>query len=166
MTTLVAVAFPHETTASAAAEDVQQVASDIIIEPDAIAVVSRDEQSRFHVTTHHHAVTGSIWGVFWILLFSVLFFVPLFGMTVGDDISGLLGKIQRAGIDNAFQQAIRELLQPGTSALFLAMDPTVPAEAVEALGRFGGTVVTSPLPAESERELQRALHGTFALPTT
>jgi uncharacterized membrane protein len=167
MTTLVAVAFPHETTASAAAEDVKRLASDIILEPDAIAVISRDEQSRFHVTTHHHPVTGSsTWGIFWVMLFSVLFFVPSFGMTVGDSIGGLLGMIQRSGIDDAFQQAIRELLQPGASALFLAVDPAVPADAVAALGRFGGTVVTSLLPAQSERDLQRALHGTYALPTS
>jgi uncharacterized membrane protein len=165
MTTLVAAVFPHQTTASAAAEDVQRLASDIILEPDAMAVVSRDEQGRFHVTTHHHAVTGnSTWGIFWLPLFSVLFFVPSFGMAVGDGISGLLDRIQRAGIDDAFQQAIRELLQPGASALFLAVDPTIPAEAVEALERFGGTVVTSPLPVESERDLQRALHGRYALP--
>jgi uncharacterized membrane protein len=160
MTTLVAVGFPHATTASAAAEDVLRLASDLVVDADAIAVISHDDQGRFHVTTHHHAVPGGAsWGIFWLLLFSVVFFVPSFGMAVGTGLGTLLGTVEGAGIDAAFQDQIRHLLRPGTSALFLAADPTIPASTVEALSRFGGTIVTSPLSKESEVELQRALHG-------
>ena len=37
VTTLVAVAFPYESTASAAAEDVRRLALDVPVDPDAIA---------------------------------------------------------------------------------------------------------------------------------
>jgi len=160
MTTLVAVGFPYETTASAAAEDVQQLAPDLILDADAIAVISRDDAGGFHVTTNHHAVEGgATWGIFWPLLFSQLFFVPSFSMPVGAGLGALLRKVMRSGIDDGFQYRIRDLLQPGTSALFLAVDPAVPAIAVEALSRFGGTMVKSPLPTEGEAEIQRSLHG-------
>jgi uncharacterized membrane protein len=164
MTTLVAVAFSHETTASAAAEDVQRLASDLLIEADAVAVISCDEAARFHVTTNHHAVeAGRIWGLFWLVLFSALFFVPSFGMPVGQSLGSLVRKIERSGLEAAFLPRVRELLQPGTSVLFLAVDPTVPVNAVEPLRRFGGTVVSTVLPRDLEFEVQRALHGSPAV---
>ena len=157
MTTLVAVAFPYETTASAAAEDVRWLALDILLEADAIAVISCDRTGVFHVTTNHPAAgDGAARGVCWHLLFSMLFFVPSFDMDVGGDLDPLLRGLAQAGIDEAFQGRLRDLLQPGTSALFLALDPTVPAGAVEELTRFGGTVVKSTLSAEAESVLQRA----------
>jgi uncharacterized membrane protein len=163
MTTLVAVGFPYETTASAAAEEVRQLAPDLVLDPDAMAVISCDETGGFHVTTNHHAVEGgATWGMFWPLLFSNLFFVPSFGMPVGGGLGALLKTVMRSGIDDGFQYRVRDLLQPGTSALFLAVDPTVPATAAEALSRFGGTMVKSPLPREGESEIQRTLHGTSA----
>jgi uncharacterized membrane protein len=165
MTTLVAVAFPYETTASAAAEDVQWLALDILVDVDAIAVITCDRTGIFHVTTNHHAATdGATWGICWLLLFSILFFVPSFDMDGGGDLDPLLRRLERAGIDDAFQDRMRDLLQPGTSALFLALDPAVPAGALEQLTRFGGTVVTSVLTADAESELQRTRHGLCATP--
>src|SRR5215204_76134 len=76
MTTLVAVAFPYETTASAAAEDVRRTALDIVVDAGAVAVVSCDRTGRYHATTNHAGTDGTRWGVFWILLFTALFFAP------------------------------------------------------------------------------------------
>jgi uncharacterized membrane protein len=133
-------------------------------------VISCDDQGDLHVTTNHRDATdgGPVRGIFWILLFSVLFFAPLFGMVAGTGLRPLLRQIEDSGIDDAFQYGVRELLQPGTSALFLAVDEaTVPAGAVEAaLARFGGTVVSANLPAQAEAELQRALYGAPAAPTS
>src|SRR5690349_11696910 len=123
MATLVAVGFPYATTASAAAEDTLLLAPDLALDVDAIAVISCDEQGGFHVTTHHHLVTdGPTRSIFWLLLFSVLFFVPSFGMPAGAALRPLLQRIEQAGIDDTFVCRIRDLLQPGTSALFLAVD--------------------------------------------
>ena len=77
MATLVAIGYPDETTATAAADEARQLAKDLVIEPDAIAVIIRDKEGKFHVTTSHHAVAGGMtWGMFWGLLFGMLFFVP------------------------------------------------------------------------------------------
>jgi uncharacterized membrane protein len=160
MATLVAIGYPDETTAAAAAEEAKQLAADLVIEPDAIAVISRDKDGKFHVTTNHHAVGGgATWGMFWGLLFGMVFFVPFFGMAVGAGLGALMGKVAKTGIDKEFQDQVRDLLQPGMSALFLVVERVTPDKAVEGLSRFGGTVLKSSLSKEAEAELQEALHG-------
>jgi uncharacterized membrane protein len=51
------------------------------------------------------------------------------------------------------------LVQPGTSALFLIVEEVTPDKAVEAMSRFGGTVLKSSMTKAKEAELQTALHG-------
>jgi uncharacterized membrane protein len=163
MSTLVAIGYPDETTATAAAEEAQRLTADLIIQPDAIAAISRDTEGKFHVTTNHHSVGGGAsWGMFWGLLFGMLFFIPFFGMALGAGLGALMGKMTKSGIDKAFQDQVRDLLQPGTSALFLVVEKVTPDKAVEGLSRFGGTVLKSSLSKEAEAELQEALHGTPA----
>jgi len=84
MADLIAIGYPDEATAEAAADEARQLARDLIIEPDAIAVIVRDAKGDYHVHTHHHLVgRGATWGMFWGLLFGVLFFVPVIGIAVG-----------------------------------------------------------------------------------
>jgi len=160
MTTLVAIGYQDETTAAAAAEEARRLAKDLIIEPDAIAVIIRDKEGKFHVTTNHHAVGGgATWGMFWGLLFGLLFFIPVFGMAVGAGMGALMGKVAKTGIDKNFQDQVREMLQPGTSALFLVVEKVTPDKAVDALQQFGGTVLKSSLSKKAEQELQEELNG-------
>src|SRR4051812_23692235 len=167
MSTLVAIGYPDEKTAAAAAEEAQRLARDLIIQPDAIAVIRRDVEGKYHVTTNHHAVGGgATWGMFWGLLFGMLFFIPVFGMAIGAGMGALMGKVTKSGIDKQFEEQVRELVQPGTSALFLIVEQATPDKAVEAMSRFGGTVLKSSMSKEKEAELQEALHGEqAAVPT-
>ncbi|MEV6300612.1 DUF1269 domain-containing protein [Actinoplanes sp. NPDC051861] len=160
MATLVAIGYPDETTATAASLEADRLAKDLIIQPDAIAVIIRDREGKYHVTTNHHAVAGgTTWGMFWGLLFGMLFFIPILGMAIGAGLGALTGKLTKGAINKEFQERIREELQPGTSALFLIVESVTPDKAVEALSKFGGTVLKSSLPKETEAELQAALHG-------
>ncbi len=160
MATLVAIGYPDETTATAASLEANQLAKDMIIQPDAIAVIIRDKDGEFHVTTNHHAVGGgATWGMFWGFLFGMLFFVPFFGMAVGAGLGALMGKMSKGAIDKEFQSQVRDMLQPGTSALFLVVEKVTPDKAIDALSRYGGTVLKSSLSKETEAELQEALHG-------
>ena len=163
MATLVAIGYPDQTTAHAAAEEAQRLATDLIIEPDAIAVITRDTGGKFHVTTSHHAVGGgATWGMFWGFLFGVLFFVPFFGMAVGAGLGAVMGKVAKSTIDKQFQEQVRDMLAPGTSALFLVVEKVTPDRAVDALSKYGGTVLKSSMSREQEAELQEALHGSPA----
>jgi len=160
MSTLIAIGYPDETTATEAGDVVERLAKDLIIEPDAIAVIRRDREGKFHVTTNHHAVGGgATWGMFWGLLFGLLFFIPVFGMAVGAGMGALMGKVAKTGIDKNFQDQVREMLQPGTSALFLVVEKVTPDKAVDALRQFGGTVLKSSLSKKAEQELQQELNG-------
>jgi uncharacterized membrane protein len=160
MSDLIAIGYPDEATAEAAAEEARRLAHDLIIEPDAIAVIVRDNEGKYHVHTSHHPVgAGASWGMFWGLLFGMLFFVPVIGIALGAGFGALMGKITKSGIDQAFQDQVRGMLTPGTSALFLMVEKVTPDKAVEAMSKYGGTVLKTSLSKEGEQQLQDALHG-------
>jgi uncharacterized membrane protein len=160
MADLIAIGYPDEHTAEEAAREAERLAADFVIEPDQIAVIRRDQKGRYHVTTTHHVVaSGATFGLFWGLLFGVLFFIPVLGMVVGAGLGALTGLFTKLDIDSEFQQQVRDTLQPGTSALFLVVEKITSDKAIEALARFGGTVLKTSLPKDAEQEIQEALHG-------
>jgi uncharacterized membrane protein len=160
MADLIAIGYPDEATAQAAADEARRLAADLIIQPDAIAVITRDKDGTYHTSTNHHLVGGgATWGMFWGLLFGLLFFIPVFGMAIGAGMGALMGKITKSGIDKQFQDQVRGMLQPGTSCLFLMVEKVTPDKAVEAMSKYGGTVLKTSLSKEGEQELQEALHG-------
>src|SRR5271157_6610234 len=163
MSDLIAIGYPDEATAEAAADEARRLAKDLIIQPDAIAVIVRNEDGSYRVHTNHHAVgAGATWGMFWGLLFGLLFFIPVFGMAVGAGLGALMGKLAKTSIDRQFQDQVRDMVQPGTSALFLMLEKVTPDKAVEAMSKYGGTVLKTSLSKDDEKELQDALHGAQA----
>jgi len=69
---LIAIGYPDKTTALKAEKEAQRLASELIIEPDAIAAIVRDKDGKFRVTTNHHPVGGGAsYGMFWGLLFGL-----------------------------------------------------------------------------------------------
>src|SRR4051794_10610148 len=160
MATLVAIGYPDETTATAASLEAQRLSKDLIIQPDAIAVIIRDREGKFHVTTTHHAVGGgAAYGMFWGFLFGLLFFIPVLGMAVGAGMGAIMGKVTKTGIDKEFQSRVQDMLQPGTSALFMVIEKVTRDKAIDAFSQYGGTVLKTSLSEDAEKELQDALHG-------
>jgi uncharacterized membrane protein len=80
-------------------------------------------------------------------------------MAVGAGMGALMGKFAKTSIDKQFQDQVRGMLQPGTSALFLMVEKVTPDKAVEAMSKYGGTVLKTSLSKDDEKELQDALHG-------
>jgi uncharacterized membrane protein len=157
---LIAIGYDNEETAEQAAEEVYRLAHDLVIEPEAVAVIKRDSNGKYKVTTNHHLVTvGVTWGMFWGVLFGLLFFVPVFGLAVGGALGALFGTVDKIGIDKTFQQEVRDMLQPGTSALFLVVDKVTPDKAIASLSKYGGHVLKTSLSADAEQKLQEALGG-------
>ena len=161
MSELIAIGYPDMTSATMAMEEVERLSEELLIQPDAVAVIIRDESGKFKTITNAHAVgAGASYGMFWGLLFGMLFFVPFLGMAFGSGLGALVGKVEQTGIDRSFQDRVRDLLKPGTSALFMVIENATPDNAIAVLCNFGGTVLKSSLSEDAEAKLQEALHGT------
>ena len=164
MADLIAIGYPDETTALEAEKAAEDLAKDLIIQADAIAAIVRDKDGKYKVTTNHHAVAGgTVWGMWWGLLFGLLFFVPVFGIAIGAGFGALFGKLEQSGIDKEFQDQVRAMLKPGTSALFLVVEKVTPDKAVDRLKQFGGTVLKTSLSEDAESKLQAELTGAGAM---
>ena len=163
MATLVAVGYPDQGTAEQARETVQRLEGELIIQADQVASISRDMEGKYHVhTTHGGASTGggAVWGGFWGFLFGLLFFIPVAGLAFGAGMGALFGHFGEKGIDKAFQEQVRDYLQPGTSALFMVIEKATPDKAIAALQQYGGTVIRTSLSDEDTKKLQDALQPT------
>lgn len=160
MSDLIAIGYDDTTTAIEAMDEALRLSQDLIIQPDAIAAIVRGEDGKFRTVTNQHEVgAGATWGMFWGLLFGMLFFVPVFGMAMGAAFGALGGKLGKDAVDKEFQNQVRAALEPGTSALFLIVEQMTPDKAIDALSRFGGTVIKTSLSSDVESELQAHLHG-------
>jgi uncharacterized membrane protein len=161
MADLIAIGYDDTTTADRAVDAVHQMQADLIIEADAVAAIVRDQDGKLHVHTTHSPSTGggATWGMFWGFLFGILFFVPFLGMAVGAGLGALFGHMGKDTIDKQFQDQVRDMLTPGTSALFVVVEKVTPDKAVAALSKFGGTVIKTSLSDDQTSKLQDALHG-------
>jgi len=160
MPDLIAIAYEDTTTAMSAMDEVQHLAADLVIQPDAVAAIIRSDDGKYRTITNQHVVgAGATWGMFWGLLFGILFFVPVFGMVFGAGLGAVMGKITKSSIDKGFQDQIHDALKPGTSALFLIVEQMTTDKATAGLSKFGGTVIKTSLSEADEAELQEALHG-------
>ena len=82
MATLVAIGYPDQGTAEQAQQTVEQLESELIIQADQVASISRDLEGKYHVHTTHGGASaggGAAWGGFWGMLFGLLFFIPFAG---------------------------------------------------------------------------------------
>lgn len=160
MPDLIAIGYDDTTTALAAMDEVEKLAKDLVIQPDAVAAIVRNEEGKYRTITNQHLVgAGATWGMFWGLLFGILFFVPVFGLAWGAGLGAIMGKISKSSIDKGFQDQVREQVKPGTSALFLIVEQMTTDKALAGLSQFGGTILKTSLSEEDEKELQAALHG-------
>jgi uncharacterized membrane protein len=163
MATLVAIGYPDQGTAEQAAETVYQLESELIIQADQVAAISRDLEGKYHVHTTHGGASaggGAVWGGFWGFLFGLLFFIPFAGLALGAGMGALFGHFGEKGIDKAFQQQVRDYVKPGTSALFMIIEKATPDKAIAALQQYGGTVIRTSLSDEDTQRLQEALAPT------
>src|ERR1700746_2601978 len=144
MAMLVAIGYPDQVTAEQAMQTVRELESDLIIQAEQVASISRDLEGKYHVHTSHGGASaggGAWWGGFWGLLFGLLFFIPFAGLALGAGMGALFGHIGEKGIDKAFQQQVRDYMKPGTSALFMVIEQATPDKAVAALEQYGGAVI-------------------------
>jgi uncharacterized membrane protein len=160
MATLLAIGYPDQGTAEQAMQTVSELQSELIIQAEQVAAISRDLEGKYHVHTNHGAAGtsgGAWWGGFWGLLFGLLFFIPFAGLALGAGMGALFGHFGSKGIDKAFQEQVRDYVKPGTSALFLVIEQATPDKAIAAMQQYGGTVIRTSLSEEDTKKLQEAL---------
>jgi uncharacterized membrane protein len=160
MATLVAIGYPDQRTAEQARQTVRELESELIVQADQVASISRDLEGKYHVNTSHGEASaggGAVWGGFWGMLFGLLFFIPFAGLALGAGMGALFGHMGKKGIDKAFQEQVREYVKPGTSALFMVIEQATPDKAIAALQQYGGTVIRTSLSDEDTKRLQDAL---------
>lgn len=156
MTTLLVVKFPHATTAGAAADDVLLLEQALGVQRDAVVTVSRDEQGVFHVGTNH-VLGRNRRGSFWHVLLGAVLFLPLSPGPPSTGISDVSQQLARLGMDQNFQQEVRDMLAPGTSALLLLAPRRVAADVLPSLRRLGGVPVMAALAPDVEDQVLRTL---------
>jgi uncharacterized membrane protein len=82
---------------------------------------------------------------------------------MGAGMGALFGHFGEKGIDRAFQEQVRDHLEPGTSALFMVVEQATPDKAIAALQQYGGTVIKTSLSEEDTKKLQDALQPPAAV---
>src|ERR1700751_6207876 len=159
MATLVAIGYPDQGTAEQARNTVRELESDLVIQAEQVASISRDLEGKYHVQTSHGGASaggGAWWGGFWGFLFGLLFFIPFAGLALGAGMGALFAHFGQKGIDKAFQEQVRDYLKPGTSALFMVIDQVTPDKAIAALQQYGGTVIRTSPPDEATKKREKA----------
>jgi uncharacterized membrane protein len=153
MSELIAIGYPQEATAQRARDEVNQ----LIQRPDTARAIIRNCQGSSWVAGNPYGLAvGIIWGMFWGLVVGLGLGTGL-GVVVGAGLGAVLAKVDRSGINRAFQGRIRGMLEPGMSTLVVRVEMG-PSDAVaEVLSRYGGTVLESSLSPDAEWRLQEAL---------
>lgn len=100
-------------------------------------------------------LAGALDGTFWGMLFGLLFFVPLVGAAVGAAIGALTGAFADYGIDDDLIKQVREVVRPGTSALFLLTAGETPDRIAEAFHGSSMKLIQSNLSRDQEAQLRR-----------
>jgi uncharacterized membrane protein len=160
---LIVIGYPDEQTAPRVWDEVRKLQQDYLIDLEDAAVIIHKPDGKFEIRTAHNPVAGqTFWGLFWGFLVGLIFLVPLFGMAVGAATGAIFGAIERTSITRDFRDRIRDLVTPGTSALFMIVRKVTTDKVLDALKPYGGTVLKTSLSREDETRLQEALQGKVA----
>lgn len=157
--TLVVITYPDEHRAAEVLATLQRMSAEYLIDLDDAVYVTKgqDGKLKLHQTTSL-AGAGAAWGGLWGMLIGLLFFVPIAGLALGAAAGAIAGKLSDYGIDDKFAKQLSASMPPGSSAIFVLVRRSTPDKVVPEIARFGGTVLRTSLPRETEAKLQEALN--------
>jgi uncharacterized membrane protein len=162
MSELIVISYPGEHTAQDVWHELVKLQRDFLIDLDDAAVIRRDANGKLHVTTpaHHGVARGTLSGFFWgtVIGLILLPFAPLFSVA-GGLMGSALGVAGDLDIKDDFKNRAQDLVQPGSSAIFVVLRKATPDKFLEGIRPFGGTVLQTSLAPDSEEHLMKALHG-------
>lgn len=158
MSSLIAIAYPDETTAKNARQklvDLQK--QQLITVQDAVIATHDGDKIKLDQAinlTGAGAASGALWGG----LFGLLFLMPVVGMAVGAASGALSGKLTDIGIDDNFAREMGAKVTPGKAALVVLVRDAVTDRVVSEMKsqNFGGEIMQTNLSAEDEAKLREA----------
>ncbi len=163
MSDLIVIGYPDENRAQQVWEELVRLQNDLVVDLEDAAIIRRDKKGKLYVTTpaHHAVAWGTLSGLFWGVLIGLIFLWPLAPVVgvAGGIMGAALGAASDLGIKEDFKQRVQDLVQPGTSAIFVIARKITPDKFEEALRPYGGTVLRTSLSREQEEELMKALYG-------
>jgi uncharacterized membrane protein len=163
MSDLIIIGYPDETTAQKVWEELVRLERDYLIDLDDAAIIRRDQKGKLHITTpaHHAVAWGTSSGLFWGVLIGLIFLFPLAPLVgvAGGIMGAALGTAENLDIKDEFKQRVRDMIQPGTSAILVILRKATLDKFVDALRPYGGTILQTSLPRDAEQQLMRSLHG-------
>src|SRR5690348_15794179 len=158
MSNLVVVAYPDEHRAAEVLAALRRMNSQYLIDLDDACYVTKDARGKLKLHQNTSlAGAGAAWGGMWGMLIGLLFFVPFLGLALGAGLGALSGKLSDYGIDDNFAKQIAANIQPNSSAIFMLIRKSTPDKVVPEMAKFGGTILQTSLPKETEAKLQEAL---------
>ncbi len=159
MSNLVVVAYPDEYRAAEVLATLQRMGNEYLIDLDDACYVTKDAKGKLKL---HQATSltgaGAAWGGMWGMLIGLLFFAPFLGLAIGAGFGALTGKLSDFGIDDNFAKWLTATLQPNSSAIFVLVRSATVDKVVPEIAKYGGTVMQTSLPKETEQKLQDALN--------
>lgn len=159
MSNLIVVAYPDEYRAAEVLASLRRLNSQYLIDLDDACYVTKDARGKLKLHQNTSlAGAGAAWGGMWGLLIGLLFFVPFLGLAVGAAFGALGAKLSDYGIDDRFAKQLADTMQPNSSAIFMLVRRSTPDKVVPEIARFGGTILQTSLPKETEEKLQAALN--------
>jgi uncharacterized membrane protein len=158
MSTLIAIAYPDETTARAALGTLGDLQKQQLITIDD-AVIAKNEGDKIKLDqgmslTGAGAAGGALWGG----LFGLIFLMPIAGMAIGAATGAIAGKLSDYGIDDKFAKEMGARVTPGKAALVLLVRSATTDRVVAEMKKhqFGGELIQTNLSAEDEAKLVAA----------
>lgn len=158
MSNLVVVAYPDQYRAAEVMATLRRLNKQYLVDLEDACYVTKDANGK--IKLHQNtSLTGAgvAWGGLWGMLIGLLFFVPFLGFAIGAGMGAIAGKLSDYGIDDKFAKQLTSTLQPNSSALFVLVQRSTPDKVVPELAKYGGTVLQTSLPKETEDKLRAAL---------
>jgi uncharacterized membrane protein len=156
MATVTVLKFSTPTGAQGALARIQDLQNQHLIKLHDAAIVSWPIGDRAPKTRQlvNLVAAGALGGMFWGMLFGLIFVVPLYGLAVGAALGGLGGAFRDYGIDDNFIKQIRVAVTEGTSALFLMTSDAVLDRVADAMKSEKFEIIATNLSSGQETALR------------
>jgi uncharacterized membrane protein len=159
MSNLVVVAYPDQYRAAEVLASLRRMSNQYLIDLDDACYVTKDARGKLKLHQNTSLTgAGAAFGGMWGMLIGLLFFVPFLGLAIGAGLGALSGKLSDYGIDDNFARQLTSTMQPNTSAIFILVRRVTTDKVLPELAKYGGTVLQTSLPQETENKLQDALN--------